>query len=187
MRIPTPITLSSCSTPPSAQANSYRPEIDGLRALAVIAVIVNHFNHQILPSGYLGVDVFFVISGYVITSSLLGRLNIGIGEFLLDFYLRRVKRLLPALVVMVALTALLIRLFDPNPQASIITGVASLFGFSNIFLFYQATDYFGPNALLNTFSHTWSLGVEEQFYLVFPIFMYWQASRLRKKYFGIGL
>ena len=83
----------------------YRPEIDGLRAFAVIAVIINHFNKDILPSGYLGVDIFFVISGFVITSSLDGRRSENISEFLGGFYSRRLRRLIPGLIFFVIITS----------------------------------------------------------------------------------
>ena len=79
----------------------YRPEIDGLRAFAVIAVIINHFNKEILPNGYLGVDIFFVISGFVITSSLHQRPSKNFKDFISGFYERRIKRLVPALSVFV--------------------------------------------------------------------------------------
>ena len=95
----------------------YRPEIDGLRAFAVVAVIINHFNKDLLAGGYLGVDIFFVISGYVITSSLLGRESKNFGDFLSGFYERRIKRLLPALIVFVLVTSILICMFDPEPEA----------------------------------------------------------------------
>jgi len=154
--------------------NPYRPEIDGIRAFAVIAVIINHFNKEILPSGYLGVDIFFVISGFVITSSLAGRSNknLNLRDFLTGFYARRIKRLVPALVLFVFVTSVLICLFNPNPDFSIKTGVASLFGLSNLYLLKQSTDYFAASTALNVFTHTWSLGVEEQFYLIFP-FVVW--------------
>ncbi len=150
----------------------YQPEIDGLRAFAVIAVIINHFNKDILPSGYLGVDIFFVISGYVITSSLSGRKSKSLGDFLLGFYGRRIKRLVPALVVFVLVASILICLFNPDPGTALKTGMASLFGLSNLYLFNQSTDYFAQSTELNPFTHTWSLGVEEQFYLLFP-FLIW--------------
>ncbi|MEY4806443.1 MAG: hypothetical protein RLZZ206_832 [Cyanobacteriota bacterium] len=157
----------------------YRPEIDGLRAFAVIAVIINHFNEDWLPSGYLGVDIFFVISGYVITSSLSGRESRNFGDFLSSFYERRIKRLVPALAVFVLVASILICLFNPNPGVAIRTGIRSLFGLSNLYLFRQSTDYFAESTQLNIFAHTWSLGVEEQFYLLFP-FLIWFSGFGRK-------
>ena len=150
----------------------YRPEIDGLRAFAVFAVIINHFNKDILPSGYLGVDIFFVISGYVITSSLAGRKSKNFSDFITSFYERRIKRILPALVFFVLITSVVICLFHSNSSGPLKTGITSLFGLSNIALFSKAKDYFADSAALNPFTHTWSLGVEEQFYFLFP-FLIW--------------
>lgn len=146
----------------------YRSEIQGLRAIAVLAVIVNHFGRELLPGGYLGVDVFFVISGYVITASLASRPATGAGEMLLDFYVRRMKRLLPALLVFIATTSVLLCLFSPRPGQSLATAMFALFGLSNLYLVELRADYFGDAVQLNPFTHTWSLGVEEQFYLVYP-------------------
>lgn len=151
-----------------AGASAYRPEIDGLRALSVVAVIVNHLEKSLLPNGHLGVDIFFVISGYVITASLVHARGAGLGETLLAFYTRRVRRLVPALVVCVVTTGLLVCLFAPEPGPFLKTGIASLFGVSNVYLFLRSTDYFAPSTELNVFTHTWSLGVEEQFYLLYP-------------------
>ena len=163
------LVKSKLHTHPKA---SYRLEIDGLRALAVVAVIVNHFNKDALPSGYLGVDIFFVISGFVITSSLANRPSKNLGDFLVDFYTRRIKRLVPALVLFVTIASVLICFFNPNPELSLRTGITSLFGLSNLYLLRQSTDYFAASTELNVFTHTWSLGVEEQFYFLFP-FLVW--------------
>jgi peptidoglycan/LPS O-acetylase OafA/YrhL len=149
-------------------AHGFRSDIEGLRAVAVLAVIANHFNARALPGGYLGVDIFFVISGFVITGSLLRRDADRPAAALLGFYGRRIKRLVPALVLMVLTTAAAIRLFDPDPKGATFAGASALFGLSNLFFYLQAIDYFGASAQLDPFSHTWSLGVEEQFYLVFP-------------------
>lgn len=155
------------------QANKkYRPEVDGIRAFAILAVLINHFNKEILPGGYLGVDIFFVISGYVITSSLSGRPSESFKEFIGGFYERRIKRLIPALSVFVLLTSILVCLFNPSPGNDLLAGTWALFGFSNIHLFGQSVDYFAQSTELNPFAHTCSLGVEEQFYLVFPILLW---------------
>lgn len=149
--------------------NNYLGEIEGLRAIAVLAVIAFHFNESLIPSGFLGVDIFFVISGYVISASLANRVSNSIAESLLSFYIRRVKRLMPALILCVFVTGFMACIFSPLPGSSIVTAVAALFGLANLNLFRISTDYFGDAAVSNFFTHTWSLGVEEQFYFIFPV------------------
>ena len=150
----------------------YFKELDGIRAFAIITVIINHFNKNLMPSGYLGVDIFFVISGFVITSSLHHRSSKNLMEFIRGFYSRRFKRLMPALILFVLIISILVCLFNPYPTVALKTGLTSLFGISNLYLLKQSTDYFSQSTQLNVFTHTWSLGVEEQFYLMFP-FLVW--------------
>jgi peptidoglycan/LPS O-acetylase OafA/YrhL len=147
-----------------------------MRAIAVLAVIVNHFTSSVLPCGFVGVDIFFAISGFVITASLVGRDESTLGEFALAFYTRRVRRLWPGLLLCVLVTSIVISFFELSPVASLRTGIAALFAVSNLYLLKQATNYFGSAASLNAFTHMWSLGVEEQFYLVYPL-LYWFGLR----------
>ena len=143
----------------------YRTELDGLRALAVIAVLVNHAKSSWLPSGYLGVDSFFVLSGYVVARSWFSHQNQTSGLF----YVRRLRRLQPALVTMLLGSFLLSWPTGLLSSSNTSTGLASLVGLSNLSLLSQSLDYFGANAAENPFTHTWSLAVEEQFYLLFPL------------------
>jgi len=159
--------------------NEYRPDIDGLRAVAVIAVVIYHIESSWLPGGFIGVDMFFVISGYVIASSLAHRPSQNVLDYLMEFYSRRMKRLAPSLVVVVCTTALWMSLLLPpwlHELGSFYqVGMLSLVGWSNnYFYFSYSTSYFAVNAdlSLNPFMHTWSLGVEEQFYIVFPLVAY---------------
>ena len=109
----------------------YRPEIDGIRAIAILAVIINHFSKDLLPNGFLGVDIFFVISGFVITASIAKRNIDNPKEFLLGFFERRIKRILPALVFFVLICSILICLVNPEANLSIKTGITSLFGLND--------------------------------------------------------
>ena len=148
----------------------YRPDIDGLRCLAVLSVIAYHAASGFIPSGYIGVDVFFVISGFVVTQSLASRSRQGFGKELAAFYIRRGLRLLPALITcLVATAALYTYLAPPTETTSRCFGTSlwALVGLSNWKLAQEGFDYFGVDAELNPFAHTWSLGVEEQFYLLY--------------------
>lgn len=149
----------------------YRPDIDGLRAIAVLAVILYHFKVPFFTGGFVGVDVFFVISGYLITKGILsqqdeGRFKLG------EFYTRRVRRLIPALLFTIAVSyALSALLFSPNDfkQMSGST-VYALTGISNIF-FWLESGYFDSAAIVKPLLHTWSLSVEIQFYALWPIIL----------------
>jgi peptidoglycan/LPS O-acetylase OafA/YrhL len=157
----------------------YRPEVDGLRAVAVVPVVLFHAGFQTFAGGYVGVDVFFVISGYLITSILIADLERGRFS-LARFYERRARRILPALFFMMACCVpfawawMLPSEFRDFSHALI---AVSLF-VSNI-LFWQKADYFAPAAEENPLLHTWSLAVEEQFYIVFPLLLLglWRFGR----------
>jgi peptidoglycan/LPS O-acetylase OafA/YrhL len=161
----------------------YLPHVDGLRALAVLAVIVYHLHAAWLPGGFTGVDVFFVISGYVVTASLASRANESIGSFIGGFYARRLIRVAPALVVMLLATVLAYVLIVPPGWLSGFnekTALYAFFGLSNVLLAQNAEAYFAPRTEYNAATHTWSLGVEEQFYLVVPLLLFgWLGLRAR--------
>jgi len=163
---------------------AYLPGIDGLRAIAVLAVIIFHIEFLgFLPGGFTGVDMFFVISGYVISRSLSERVDWPLATLLLDFYRRRLLRIVPALLVMLLACVLLSAMLVPpvwlsNQNEE--TGLAAFLGLSNLVLAWQSDTYFSPRAEFNPYLHTWSLGVEEQFYLVFPgVFLLWLRYRER--------
>ncbi len=155
----------------SAPRFRYRPDIDALRGVAVLAVLIFHLNKAWLPGGFIGVDIFFVISGYVVTGSFLNHSAEPLLLRLGMFYLRRIRRLLPNLLLCIGVTSVAVAALIPQAENGLflITGLKSLFAWSNNFLLLSANDYFGSDAERNPFLHTWSLGVEEQFYLVFPL------------------
>lgn len=154
---------------------AYRPEIDGLRAIAVAGVVLYHLDPNLLPGGFAGVDVFFVISGYLITSLLLAEWRASGRIDLADFYARRVRRLMPALwlvitTVMLASAFLLGHLGEPFHR--ILDGVqASLLFLANLHFLGTSGDYFAGPSEEQPLLHLWSLAVEEQFYLVFPLLL----------------
>ena len=150
----------------------YRPDVDGLRAVAVLPVVLFHAGVAGFDGGFVGVDVFFVISGYVITLRLLSDLQEGRFS-IIDFYERRVRRIFPALFFMMALTTVVAALLflPPNFEDFSKSAVATALFASN-FYFWKFSGYFEPSALLRPLLHTWSLAVEEQYYIFMPIAMY---------------
>lgn len=144
-------------------------EIDGLRAIAVLSVIAFHMAPETFPGGMVGVDVFFVISGFVITRSALAHSEEGPRDFVLRFWLRRINRIYPALIVALLVGFLLSAVIVSSrlPEEIVKTGIYASIGASNLYLLAHAGNYFGLDSSLNPFVHTWSLGIEQQFYLLF--------------------
>lgn len=158
---------------------TYRPDIDGLRAIAVLSVVLYHYGAKWLPGGFTGVDIFFVISGFLITSIL--RDNLHAGRFsIADFYGRRLRRIVPPLLLVI--TASIVAgwfILMPAEYASL--GESSAYaalGLANIY-FYHHTGYFDLAAELQPLLHTWSLGVEEQFYFFWPALL-WLGHKVVK-------
>ena len=189
-------TSRSSSTKAPRLKVKHFPHIQGLRAIAVLSVLLFHLDANYLPGGFIGVDVFFVISGFVISHSLSGQHYASFLSFAGHFYSRRDARIVPALLVCLLCTTLLSVLFIPGSTTDediARTGVFAFFGLSNLPLSAAADTYFNNIDLPNPFLHTWSLGVEEQFYLIFPFLLYpWVAKTTgskstRARHLSIGL
>ena len=153
----------------SSTKNDYKKHIDGLRALSVISVIIFHLDHNFLPGGFIGVDIFFVISGYLISKIITSKIDKN--EFNISiFFISRARRILPMLFFILIFFFPLIFFLLPSKMISISESILTgLFFVSNI-IFYWQSGYFGEAINLKPFIHLWSLSVEEQFYIVFPIY-----------------
>ena len=170
----------------------YRPEIDGLRAIAVFGVIIYHanfdlFGYNFFQGGFIGVDIFFVISGYLITTLILKEILKNNRFSFINFYERRIRRILPALLFVTTIASI-ISYFILLPSSLIDFGksILSIIFFSSNFYFnYTGNSYGQENSLLKPLLHTWSLSVEEQFYILFPIFLVISIKFIRKKLFTI--
>ena len=161
----------------------YKPQIDGLRALAVLPVIFFHAGFKSFEGGFVGVDIFFVISGYLITKLILedvynNKFNLG------NFYLRRARRLLPALFFVILTTIPFSIFLMSNDQLIYYSKqiFSVIFFISNLF-FWKNSGYFDPESDLQPLLHTWSLAVEEQFYIFFPIFLILIFKYFKKNYY----
>jgi peptidoglycan/LPS O-acetylase OafA/YrhL len=151
---------------------AYREDIDWLRAIAVLAVVAFHFEAPAVFGGFVGVDIFFVISGYLITGIIQSEVKSGTFSFL-RFYERRVRRLLPALYAMVALTAIpSLHYLLTSERLEFFRSVAAVVTFTSNFFFWLQTGYFDHAAVEKPLLHTWSLAVEEQFYLALPVLLW---------------
>ena len=160
----------------------YIPAIDGLRAIAVIAVMLYHLGVSWIPGGFLGVDLFFVISGYVITRLLLDSIQERGGLDLRDFYMARIRRLLPPLVFMILVTSIVVGLWAPDTSKKFLSDAPfSLFGGMNWWLVFNNQDYFESSGRPPLLQHTWSLAVEAQFYLLWPLILLLVLKYLGKR------
>ena len=167
----------------------YRREIDGLRAIAVIPVILFHAGLPFFSGGFVGVDIFFVISGYLITSVLFRDIKSG-GFSFSYFYERRVRRIAPALLLVMFVSVLLSWfVLLPADMKAFSQSLVSITLVSPNLFFWLQTDYFSPAAEMNPLLHTWSLGVEEQFYIFWPliILFIWRFELKRQAVFLIAL
>ena len=173
------------STPPQLHP-TYRSDIDGLRALAVLSVVLFHTFPEILPGGFTGVDVFFVISGFLISTILYS--NLATGRFsMLDFYGRRIRRIFPALILVLASCyALGWFVLLPDEYAQLGKHMAGGAGFVQNFVLWGESGYFDNAAETKPLLHLWSLGIEEQFYIVWPILL-WIGYRLRLNLLSLTL
>jgi len=152
---------------------NYRPDIDGLRAIAVISVILYHINKSIISGGFIGVDIFFVISGYLITQHIIR--DIEKNRFsIIEFYRKRIKRIFPVLLVVIAVT-LIISLTIQRPADTVIvarSSFASIFSMANVYFWlFLDTSYFAAESSESPLLHLWSLGIEEQFYIFWPLIL----------------
>ncbi len=160
----------------------YIPAIDGLRAIAVIAVLLYHLGFSWIPGGFLGVDLFFVISGYVITRLLLDSIQRSGGLDLRGFYAGRIRRLFPPLLFMLVITAIFVGVWAPDSMRRFLTDAPfALTGLMNWWLVFKEQDYFESFGRPPLLQHTWSLGVEAQYYLVWPLILLFVLKVFGKK------
>lgn len=170
-----------------ANSRGYMPGLDGLRALAVLAVIAYHLNLDWAPGGLLGVSLFFVLSGYLITNILLQQWEHSGTIDLKDFWLRRARRLLPALFVMLAGVMIWVMLCAPERLAALKwEALAAVFYTSNWYLIFHQVSYFESFGPPSPLGHLWSLAVEEQFYLFWPLLLGWGLRCLRQRKWLVG-
>jgi peptidoglycan/LPS O-acetylase OafA/YrhL len=163
-------------------APSYRPDVDGLRAIAVLSVILFHIDESLLPGGFVGVDIFFVISGFLISRNICQAIDSNRFS-LLEFYGRRVKRIAPAMLLVVACTLILSHalLLPEDAERAAESALWSVLSIANVYFWLsQETSYFAAASNELPLLHLWSLGVEEQFYMLWPLILviFYRASRI---------
>jgi peptidoglycan/LPS O-acetylase OafA/YrhL len=165
------------------EAAWYRRDITGMRSIAIIPVVVFHAGAQIIPGGFIGVDVFYVISGFLITTLLVNEAEATGSVRLGNFWAKRLRRLVPALVVTVAITLPIAAAVSPVLSWDTLStqAAASVFYVANVLFWRKATDYFDTDGGQSPYLHMWSLGVEEQFYIVWPVIVFFAIWLARKR------
>ena len=173
---------------------NYRPEIDGLRAIAVGVVILYHAEiiingNTLFKGGFIGVDIFFVISGYLITSIILNELTHNQSFSFKNFYERRIRRIIPVLLFIILVTIPVAWIcLTPITFVDFAKSILFSIGFtSNLYFYFSGQEYGALSGLYKPFLHTWSLSVEEQFYLIFPIMLFVIFKYFKKNFFLIFL
>jgi peptidoglycan/LPS O-acetylase OafA/YrhL len=150
-------------------SHDYRPEIDGLRAVAVLAVLAYHAFPTLFPGGFVGVDIFFVISGYLITGIICREIRQNRFR-ITNFYARRIRRIFPSVILVVFVTFVIgCRMLTPVNMFSLGENIAGAAAFVQNFVLLDQIGYFEAAALQRPLLHLWSLGIEEQYYIVWPI------------------
>ncbi len=169
--------------PSNIKKTNYRPDIDGLRAVAVLSVILFHIDKNLLPGGFVGVDIFFVISGYLISLHIFQELEAG--QFsIVEFYRRRIKRIAPPMLLVVFLTLVIAQfiLIPEDAERVAESTLWSLLSLANVYFWlYQDTSYFAAASSELPLLHLWSLGVEEQFYILWPLLLMLVYRKLSPK------
>src|SRR3954449_6736903 len=165
---------------PPLATDKYRPDIDGLRAFAVLSVVLYHAFPRVFPGGYVGVDIFFVISGFLISSILFTEMTEGRFAFTI-FYGRRIRRIFPALAIcLAAVLAYGFVVLTPPELAQLGKHVFFGAGFLSNMVLWSESGYFDSAATYKPLLHLWSLGIEEQFYIIWPVLL-WMVFRIKAK------
>jgi peptidoglycan/LPS O-acetylase OafA/YrhL len=179
-------SLNASATPDLRLRSDYRPDIDGLRALAIIPVVIFHAFPAVMPGGFVGVDIFFVISGFLISSIILQALQRGTFSFA-GFYANRIKRIFPALIVVLAACFALGWFFLlPDEYTQLGKHMVGAAGYIENLVLRREAGYFDIKSNLKPLMHLWSLGIEEQFYLTYPFFL-WSVWRFRRNLWTVLL
>ena len=181
--------MTSADAPPRSATDGFRSDINGLRAISIVLVVAYHLTRRLAPGGFIGVDVFFVISGFLMTEIIVGRLREGRFK-LWDFYVARLRRIWPTLVALcLALWVVGATLIDPWTFERIAADIPSVLVFASNIVFARRQGYFAPDENANWLLHTWSLSVEWQFYLLYPLLLLslFAAPQLKRRlWFVIG-